>query len=246
MTSPQLTGRLSPDIVRAVAGRCSSQIIEGFRALPDATATISDVFDDLGMVGIVNSNGLVPRMPGSNRVGSAITVRNVARSKQVAHLVSARDNRMAEIEGINQGLPGDILVIQGLQNISNIGGMNMTIAHRQGFAGVVVDGSVRDIEQGRSLGLPVWSRGVTPVTGKWRCETVEINGRVIIDGVTVDAGDLVVADDTGICFIPRDRAAEVLALCQQAAERERHYHQDIRAGIPVAELAQRYRQKASA
>jgi regulator of RNase E activity RraA len=64
-------------------------------------------------------------------------------------------------------------VVQGVENASSLGGLSATIGKRQGEIGIIVDGLVRDIEVSRSIGLPVWMKGTTPATGKWRIE----NGR---------------------------------------------------------------------
>lgn len=69
-----------------------------------------------------------------------------------------------------------------------------------------------------------WATEFTPVTGKWRIETVEINGEIVVGEVRVAPGDIVLADDTGVCFIPRACAAEV-AKCKA-----------LDAGTPVADL----------
>ena len=70
---------------------------------------------------------------------------------------------------------GDVLVIQGVMGCSNMGGQSATIAKRQGFVGAIVDGTVRDPEQYRGMGWPVWCRGFTPITGTWRMQTVTQN-----------------------------------------------------------------------
>ena len=59
----------------------------------------------------------------------------------------------------------------------------------------MVDGGVRDVGQSRSIGFPIWSRDISPITGKWRCVTVEVNGPVSIAGLAVRPGDLVIADE---------------------------------------------------
>src|SRR5262249_53486870 len=74
-----------------------------------------------------------------------------------------------------------------------------------------------DIAHSRAVDYPVWSTDITPTTGKWRLETVEINGPIQIGDVRVAAGDLVVADDTGVCFIPRDLVLEVLGAAEPKA-----------------------------
>jgi len=102
--------------------------------------------------------------------------------------------------------------------------------------GAIVFGGVRDIAHSRRIGYPVWATDITPVTGKWRIETVEINGEIEVAGIRVAAGDIVLADDTGVCFIPRPHAAEVLDLAKQKSAAEVAKCAAIDAGIPVADL----------
>jgi 4-hydroxy-4-methyl-2-oxoglutarate aldolase len=117
-----------------------------------------------------------------------------------------------------------------------MGGISAQTGKRQGESGAVVFGGVRDVGHSRRLGYPVWASEFTPVTGKWRIETVEINGEVVVAGVRVAAGDIVLADDTGVCFIPRARAAEVLALARQKSAAEAAKCQAIDNGTAVADL----------
>ena len=68
-------------------------------------------------------------------------------------------------------------------------------------------------------------------------ETVQINGPVQIGEVRVAAGDLVVADDTGVCFIPRDVVLEVLDAAEQKAKAEAVRCKAIDDGVPVPDIA---------
>ena len=144
---------------------------------------------------------------------------------------------MAEFEAHNLAQPGDVLVIQGVANVSNMGGISAQTGQRQGEVGAIVQGGVRDIAHSRALGYPIWASEITPVTGKWRLETVEINGPIQIGEVRVAAGDLVVADDTGVCFIPRDVVLEVLDAAEQKAKAETVRCKAIDDGIPVPDIA---------
>ena len=83
----------------------------------------------------------------------------------------------------------------------------------------------------------MWASDITPVTGKWRIETVEINGPVQIGEVRVAAGDLVVADDTGVCFIPRDYILEVLEVAEKKSQAEDARCKAIDDGIPVPDIS---------
>ncbi|MCZ7538165.1 MAG: hypothetical protein M5T61_20990 [Acidimicrobiia bacterium] len=109
----------------------------------------------------------------------------------------------------------------------------------KGELGAVVDGGIRDVSRSRELGFPVWAREVSPITGKWRIETVEVNGSVEIGGVRVSPGDVVVADSTGVCFIPLDALESVVTRCEEIVDGERQRHADIASGISVPELANR-------
>ncbi len=211
-------------------------IIDGFRALPDLTGLTSDAMDELGIVGAVPAALLRPTDPAARLVGRALTVRNVAATAPVAETVKAGISGMGEIEAHHLAEPGDVLVVQGVDLVSNMGGISATIGRRQGELGAIVDGAVRDVDHSRSIGYAIWSRSVSPITGKWRVQTRAINQPVSICGITVNPGDLVLADETGVCFVPRARAAEVLQRVARNAAAEKLREEKIASGTPVPEL----------
>jgi regulator of RNase E activity RraA len=151
----------------------------------------------------------------------------------------ANDNRLGDIEAHNLAEPGDVLVIQGVDGISSMGSISAAIGKRQGEAGAIMDGAVRDISHSRAIGYAIWSRSVSPITGKWRIETAGINVPVRIAGVAVNPGDLVLADEVGVCFVPFAKAADVLAVAQQIAASEEKRQKLIAEGISVVEFARR-------
>jgi regulator of RNase E activity RraA len=233
----RLTGKIARERIRLMeTPRPAAGLIEGFKELGDASGIVSDVMDELGITGVVGASVLRPTIPGSIIVGPALTVRNVVQREHVYETAHQHVNRMAEFEAHNLALPGDIVVIQGVAGISNMGGISSQTAKRQGEVGAVVEGGVRDVPHSRSIDFPMWSSEVTPVTGKWRIETVEINGDIEIAGVRVSPGDIVFADDTGVCFIPRARAGEVLSLAGQKAAAEQAKCRSIDEGVPVPDL----------
>jgi len=213
-----------------------TEILNGFRALPDLTGMSSDAMDELGIVGVIPAAVLRPTDPKGRLVGRALTVRNVAARVGVAEAVQAGVSMLAEIEAHNLAEPGDILVLEGVDQVSNMGSISASIGHRQGELGAIVDGAVRDIDHSHEIGYAIWSRGVSPITGKWRIETVAINKPVSICGIAVNPGDLVLADEVGVCFIPRGRAADVLARVQRIAANEEVRQKKIASGAPVADL----------
>jgi 4-hydroxy-4-methyl-2-oxoglutarate aldolase len=213
-----------------------SAILDGFRALPDLTGMSSDAMDELGIVGVVPAALLRPTNPKARIVGRALTVHNVVAKIAVTDAVKAGVSMLAEIEAHSLAEPGDILVLQGVDQVSNMGSISASIGRRQGELGAIVDGAVRDIDHSREIGYAIWSRSVSPITGKWRIETVAINQPVSICGITVNPGDLVLADEVGVCFIPRGRAADVLERAQRIAANEITRRAKIASGAPVPDL----------
>lgn len=240
VTEKKLTGKLPREAIRAMdIPRVSKEIIQAFLDLGDMTSTVSDAMDEIGLSGVVPASTLRPTIPGSHIVGPAITLRNIEQPFQAYKGAQDRSSRLAEIEAHNLAQPGDVLVIEGINDISNMGGISSSIAKRQGEVGAIVDGAIRDVEESRSIGFPRWARSVSPITGKWRIQTVEINGLIHICGVPVSPGDIVVADDDGICFVPKDSVDVVLRRAKEIREGELRRYADIRTGVLVPDLAQK-------
>jgi regulator of RNase E activity RraA len=85
----------------------------------------------------------------------------------------------------------------------------------------------------------MWSADVSPLTGKWRIQTIEINYTVEIAGVQVSPGDVVIADGTGICFVPLEIVEAVLSRAREIHAAEARREEDIAAGVSVPDLANR-------
>lgn len=208
--------------------RLEPGMLEGFRALGDLSGTTSDALDECRIAGAVPGSMLRPSDPKARLVGRALTVRN-----ERVEAFASNTSGLADIEAHNLAEPGDVLVVQGVANISSMGGVSASVGKRQGEAGAIVDGAVRDIDHSRRIGYPVWSSSVSPVTGKWRLRTVAVNRPVSIAGVSVNPGDLVIADEVGVCFVPFERAAEVLAVAQRLAQREKERLRKLDSGLAL-------------
>lgn len=129
-------------------------------------------------------------------------------------------NHLLEI--LDQAEAGSILVyvMQDGLEIAAMGNLMATTAKVRGIEGVVIDGAVRDITEIRQIGLPVWSRRVSPATSVGRMISVDKQIPVQCGGVMVRPGDYVVADADGAVVVPAEAAGRVLELLRQYADKE--------------------------
>jgi regulator of RNase E activity RraA len=233
-----LTGKIPRERIGMLElPRLPAELLAAFRALEDLSGVVSDALDELGIASAIPSSMLKPTDAKARLCGPALTVLNRPLGLPVAKAVQANVSRLGEIEAHNLAAGGDVLVIQGVEGVSSMGAISASIGKRQGEAGAVVDGAVRDIAHSRGIGYPVWCKGASPITGKWRIETVGINVPVAICGIPVRPGDLVVADEVGVCFVPQARAADVLAVIQRILKYEEERMRQIAAGVSVPDLA---------
>ena len=129
---------------------------------------------------------------------------------------------------------GDVLVIDGKadRTAALMGSIMLHACKRLGFAGVVLDASIRDTEELRELGFPVWSIGANP-NGPTKGVAGRINWPISCGGVTVNPGDLIVGDADGITVVEREKVASLLPLAARKVADERHRIADITGGGPI-------------
>jgi regulator of RNase E activity RraA len=219
--------------------RLPAALLDEFRALGTdggLSGMISDAMDQLGIAGCVAASVLRPTDPGARLIGQALTLLNLKIDAGVPELVAGKASQLADIEAHNLAEPGDVLVVQGVPGVSSMGGIMASVAKRAGEAGAIVDGAVRDVDHSRAIGYPVWCSSISPLTGKWRARSVGVNVPVLIQGVRVSPGDLVIADEVGVCFVPHARAAEVLAMAQTIAISEEVRLKALATGMPLADF----------
>jgi regulator of RNase E activity RraA len=211
------------DVQPADFRRLPSQLLDELRGLGGLSATASDVLDELGLSLAIPSELLPLRTAPAVVAGQALTVRYLPERRASSHPTLRKSpSRLAHHSVFAIGRPGDVVVVEvaGSADVSVLGGIAAEKASSLGIAGCIVDGGIRDLEQIRALGLPVWSRRVTPKTGKWRVEAVAINRPIACGGIQVQAGDLVIADETGVCVIPVDAAEAAVERILQVGRQE--------------------------
>lgn len=149
-----------------------------------------------------------PVWPGAAVVGRALPVSTAPADNLPLHLA------------LEQAEPGDVLVVDGRQESCGYWGEVLTAAARaRGVLGLVIDGGVRDVDQLRARGFPVFSSAIA-VRTTVKDDIGTVGTPITLGGVTVSRGDLVVADSDGVVVIPRASVDTVLAggLAREAAE----------------------------
>lgn len=160
-------------------------------------------------------------------VGTAVTVRT-----------RPCDN-LANYVALNIAGPGDVIVVGvgGYDGHSVWGDITSEIAHTKGLAGFVTDGMVRDVAGLKSVGLPVFARGLTP-NSPHKDGPAEVNVPIVCGGVSVHPGDIIVGDADGVVVVPKPRAAEVADAADAIVAKEEGIRASIRAnsGLPDSAL----------
>jgi 4-hydroxy-4-methyl-2-oxoglutarate aldolase len=148
-------------------------------------------------------------IPGSRAAGPARTVRCGQGDNLMVHAV------MERIE------PGDVVVLTmpEPEPVALVGDLLATQAARRGAAALLVDAAVRDVEELRELGLPVWAHWIR-VRGAEKAAVGSIDEPVEVGGAEIRPGDAVVLDADGVVVVWRERLDEVLEASRERALRE--------------------------
>ncbi|WP_077002403.1 RraA family protein [Variovorax sp. KK3] len=228
--------------------RTAASVIQRYLALPDLTTTVSDMLDSHGLNSVIAASHIKPLIPGKKIVGNVVTLRSIPERKTPTKgYIDKEPIKMSTREVYYLSEPGDVLVADfgGNLDVSNMGGQSCLVAKTTGFAGSIVNGAVRDLPAIREIDYPVWSAGVTPITGKFRMEAMEINGPVTVHGIVVYPGDLAVADDSGICFVPQELVTALIDDAESVGAAEDNMRDMIRNKASVAELKPHFRKRYS-
>ena len=116
------------------------------------------------------------------------------------------------------------------------GGVLSNAAQEAGVRGVIVDGPTRDIDEAKALSFPIFARRTTARTARGRVYEVATGEAISVADTEIHAGDYVLADGSGIAFIPAGQIEDVLAAAEKIAAKEAAMTADIRAGVKVTEV----------
>jgi 4-hydroxy-4-methyl-2-oxoglutarate aldolase len=184
-------------------------IVDGFRTVE--VASVSDAMEQLyGQRGYM-SHDMRPLSP-TKFAGPAVTV--VLKKEEHKEGSAASQGMLDAIDSSPAGSVYVMVVEEGL-DFAGIGGLMATAMKYRGFAGAVIDASVRDTPQIRKLQFPVFSRGVAPSTTINHYRVTGVNVPVTCAGVRVQPGDIIAADEDGVAVVPQAKAAEVLRKSQE-------------------------------
>jgi regulator of RNase E activity RraA len=197
------------------------------------SCAISDALDSAGLPPAVT--GLAPLSVARRIAGRVVTVK-LGPDKPIAG--SVRHLGTAAIEAAE---PGDVIVLEHSSGVecAGWGGVLSAGAQLMQVAGVVIDGPARDIDEARELDFPVYGRTAVARTARGRVYEQAYDCPIEIAGVRVEPGDFVLADSTGVVFVPADRVEDIVTRAERIAAKERLMVEALRRGERITDVVGR-------
>jgi regulator of RNase E activity RraA len=193
------------------------------------SCAVSDALDKLGLTGV--ARGILRIATGRRISGRVVTVKLEADDGRPA-------SRHLGTTAVEVGRPGDVIVIEqrtGLDAASWGGNLSFA-AQLRGIAGVIVDGPARDIDEAQDYDFPLFARSRTPHTARGRIVETGTNVPILVSDIAVSPGDFVVADGTGVVFVPAREIDAVLEAAEAIVARERAMVAALNEGVPVSQV----------
>ena len=200
----------------------TKEVLERLQKLP--TGNVADSNTSAPRQGAMDS-GIKPLDSKSQRVGRAVTARCYPGDNLALH------------QAVYAAKAGDVLVLdcRGYTEAGHFGDIMALACQVRGIAGVVIDGSCRDAEDIKALGLPVFVRALNP-SGTVKKSLGEINVPVICGGVRVNPGDIILGDCDGVVVVPQESEDTVFANAQAKYDKEAHIVEQLKAGKTTLEI----------
>lgn len=211
-----------------------SALLEGYRHVE--VASVSDAIEQVVGKKMYMSHHMRPIF-ATRFAGYALTV---ALKKDEGNNDPQALNGM--LAAIDQGAPDSVYVmtVEDGADIAGMGGLMGTAMSARDFAGAVIDGGVRDTAYLQKIGFPVYALGIVPSTSVHHYRFAGANIPVVCDGVTVNPGDIVVADSDGVVVVPRSHAAEILPIAKEMDFKEHSMYAYIEKLKSIEEAVKKF------